>query len=77
VRAKEDEMDDTELEEQERHDHRMAKQRRIDAVIDAARGVEACFSGIGPQMVLAKPGRDLEDRIGDLRAALSVLDSRG
>jgi hypothetical protein len=50
------------------------ERERMQVVIDAARGVEACFSGVGPQLVLAKPGRELEDRIGDLRAALAVLD---
>jgi hypothetical protein len=62
--------------EQDRHDARMAAQRRVDGVISAARGVEACFSGVGAQLVLAKPGRELEDSIGDLRAALAVYDRK-
>jgi hypothetical protein len=67
-------MDQAELDEQDAHDARMAAQRRVDGVVSAARAVEQCFSGTGPLLVLAKPGRELEDRIGDLRAALSVLD---
>ena len=51
--------------------------RGADDVVGAARGVAECFTGIGAQMVLSLPGRTLEDRMGDLRAALAVLDKAG
>lgn len=39
-----------------------------------ARAVAECFTGNGGQMVLAAPGRTLEDRVADLRATLAVQD---
>jgi hypothetical protein len=42
-----------------------------DQVVAAARAVAECFKGSGALMVVSEPGRTLEARVDDLRAALA------